>query len=100
MDVMDYGAAYDEQVFDQYRNRLLPLADSDTAVAQALDTIDAMFDDLDNGHITAALRQRRLVDPPAWVAFVGILFDEPWSLIWTDEPSGHPHVLYLGPGLP
>lgn len=96
---MERSAEYDQQVFEQYRNRLLPLADTDPAVARALDIIDAMFDDLDRGHITAALRRRRLVDPPAWVAFVGILFDESWVLIWTDEPRGHAHVLYLGPGL-
>lgn len=96
---MDGGAEYDQQVFDQYRSRLLPAARAGPTVARALDTIDAMFDDLDSGHITAALRQRRLIDPLAWVAFVGVIFDEPWSLIWTDEPSGHPHVLYLGPGL-
>jgi len=96
---VEHGAEYDEQVFDQYRGRLLPLANTDPAVAQALDIIDALFDDLDNGHITAALRQRRLIDPPAWVAYVGIRFGEPWVLIWTDENAGRPHVLYLGPGL-
>jgi hypothetical protein len=93
------GAEYDQQVFEQYRNRLLPLADTDPAVARALDTIDAMFDAPDTGHITAALRHRRLIDPPAWVARVGVLFNESWVLIWTDEPPGRAHVLYLGPGL-
>jgi hypothetical protein len=97
---MERGAEYDAQVFGQYTDRLLPRADTDPAVARALDTIDAMFDDLDSGHISSALRQRRLVDPPAWVAFVGVIFDEPWVLIWTDEPPGRArHVLYLGPGL-
>lgn len=98
MDSMKQGAEYDEQVFEQYRNRLLPLADTDPAGARALDTIDAMFDDLDRGHITATLSQRRLIDPPAWVAFVAVLFDESWVLIWTDTPHGRAHVLYLGPG--
>lgn len=30
---------------------------------------------------------------------VGTLFDETWVLIWTDQPPGRIHVLYLGPGL-
>ncbi len=100
MGIMGQDAGYDAQVFGQYTDRLLSLADTDSAVARALDTIDAMFDDLDSGHISAALRQRRLVDPPAWAVFVGVIFDEPWILICTDEPPGRArHVLYLGPVL-
>lgn len=94
---MAHGAVYDQQVFDQYRNHLLPMASTNPAVADALDTLDALFDALDRGTITAELRQRRLIDPPAWVAFVANLFDESWVLIWTDEPDGTRHVLYLGP---
>lgn len=91
------GAVYDQQVSDQYHNHLLPLAATNSAVAAALDTIDTHFDNLDSGTITAELRQRRLIDPPAWVAFVATLFDESWVLIWTDEPDGTRHALYLGP---